>query len=58
MSHARLGAFARWTCDDCTWNQFPGRLPCTDCCGYTTDHTKVVRGVLTMKGRPLRGCLR
>jgi len=58
MTHARLGAFARWTCDDCTWNQFPGRLPCTDCCGYTTDQTKVVRGVLTMKGKPLRGCLR
>ena len=56
--HARLGVYAKWTCKDCTANQYPGRLPCTDCCGYTTSTEKVVRGVLTLKGKPLRGCLR
>lgn len=58
MSHARLGAFAKWFCDVCTVNQYPGRFPCRRCCGYTTSPDKVVRGVLTMKGRPMRGVLR
>jgi hypothetical protein len=57
MTHARLGRFAVWTCKGCTVNQFTGRLPCTDCCGYTTSAEKVVRGVLTLKGRPNARCL-
>lgn len=51
MSHARLGVYARWNCKDCTTNQFAGRFACRECCGYTTDPDKVVRGVLTAKGK-------
>jgi len=58
MTHARLGVFARWYCDTCTVNQWPGRLPCTDCCGFTVSPDKATRGVLTLKGRPRQGCLR
>jgi hypothetical protein len=53
MTHARLGAFAKWYCDTCTVNQHPGRLPCTDCCGYTTTMAKVMRDVLNAWGRPV-----
>jgi hypothetical protein len=57
MTHARLGVYARWFCSDCTTNQYAGRLPCRCCCGYTTDQARVVRGVLTVKGRLNARCL-
>ena len=57
MTHARLGVLARWFCRDCTTRWYQGRFPCTDCCGYTTSAEKVVRGVLTLKGRPNARCL-
>lgn len=53
MTHARLGVHAKWTCTDCTTNQFPGRLPCTDCCGYTTDQVRILPRVLNAWGRPV-----
>jgi len=53
MTHARLGVYARWTCDDCTNAQFPGRLPCTDCTGYTTDQERILPRVLNAWGRPV-----
>jgi hypothetical protein len=58
MSHARLGFHARWYCRDCTTVQHAGRYACRCCCGYTTSRDKVTRGVLTMKGKPMAGCLR
>ena len=57
MTHARMGVEARWYCQGCTVSQFPGRFPCTNCCGYTTSIGKVVRGVLTLKGKPNARCL-
>lgn len=58
MAHARLGVYARWFCGTCTTVQYPGRFPCIDCCGYTTAQDKVTRGVRTLKGKPMAGCLR
>lgn len=57
MSHARQGVYARWFCKKCTTAQHPGRYPCTDCCGYTTDPEKVTRGIKTVWGKPMAGCL-
>ena len=54
--HARLGIYARWACKGCTSTQFAGRYPCSDCCGFTTDGEKVVRGVMTLKNRPNVRC--
>jgi hypothetical protein len=58
MTHARLGIYARWTCDGCTATQFPGRYPCKECTGYTASNDKVVRGVLTAHGRLNSRCPR
>lgn len=52
-----MGAYARWFCKKCTTVQHPGRFPCTNCCGYTTDPRKVTRGVKTVYGQPMAGCL-
>jgi hypothetical protein len=53
MTHARLGVYAKWTCKDCTANQYVGRLPCTDCTGYTTDPARILPRVLNAWGRPV-----
>lgn len=55
--HARLGFYARWTCAYCTSVQYPGRYPCKECTGYTTSTEKTVRGITTVYGKPMAGCL-
>lgn len=51
MNHARLGVLARWTCKDCTTNQFPGRLECRLCCGSTADRERILPRVLNAWGK-------
>ena len=53
MTHARLGVYAKWTCKDCTTNQYRGRLECRLCCGYTTDQARILPRVLNAWGRPV-----
>lgn len=52
MSHARQGVFARWYCRSCKTVRYPGRFPCSKCCGFTAIADNVVRNVKTAHGQP------